>query len=84
MRIIILAFIISISLHLFLFTKYKFEKSTQNNNTEVKIEKKSEVKFVKLKKEEPVLNKKKCKDIEIMKANIIILIARLYYNSANK
>jgi protein TonB len=57
MRIIILAFIISISLHLFLFTKYKFEKSTQNNNTEVKIEKKSEVKFVKLKKEEPVVNK---------------------------
>ena len=64
MRIIILAFIISISLHLFLFTKYKFEKSTQNNNTEVKIEKKSEVKFVKLKKEEPVLNKSFEKEIK--------------------
>ena len=57
MRIIILAFIISISLHLFLFTKYKFEESTQNNKTEEKIEKKSDVKFVKLKKEEPIVNK---------------------------
>ena len=57
MRIIILAFIISISLHLFLFTKYEIEKSTQNNITEEKIEKKSDVKFVKLKKEEPIVNK---------------------------
>ena len=57
MRIIILAFIISISLHLFLFTKYKFEESTQNSKTEEKIEKKSDVKFVKLKKEEPIVNK---------------------------
>ena len=57
MRIIILAFIISISLHLFLFTKYKFEESTQNNKTEEKIEKKSDVEFVKLKKEEPIVNK---------------------------
>lgn len=57
MRIIILAFIISISLHLLLFVKYNFENSIKNDKTEEKIEKKSDVKFVKLKKEEPILEK---------------------------
>ena len=57
MRIIILAFIISISLHLLLFVKYNFENSIKNDKTEEKIEKKSDVKFVKLKKEEPIVNK---------------------------
>ena len=57
MRIIILAFIISISLHLLLFVKYNFENSIKNDKTEEKIEKKSVVKFVKLKKEEPILEK---------------------------
>ena len=57
MRIIILAFIISISLHLILFVKYNFGNSIKNDKTEEKIEKKSDVKFVKLKKEEPILEK---------------------------
>ena len=57
MRIIILAFIISISLHLLLFVKYNFENSIKNDKTEEKIEKKSDVKFVKLKKEEPISEK---------------------------
>ena len=57
MRIIILAFIISISLHFFLFKMYKSEEYPKNNETEEKIIKKSDVKFVKIKKEEPILNK---------------------------
>ena len=57
MRIIILAFIISISLHLILFVKYNYGNSIKNDKTEEKIEKKSDVKFVKLKKEEPILEK---------------------------
>ncbi len=57
MRIIILAFIISISLHLLLFVKYNFENSIKNDKTEEKIEKKSDVKFVKLKKEESISEK---------------------------
>lgn len=52
MRIIILAFIMSISLHLLLFIKYNFENSIKNNKSEDKMEKKADVKFVKLKKEE--------------------------------
>ena len=57
MRIIILAFIISISLHLILFVKYNFGNSIKNDKTEEKIEKKSDVKFVKLKKEESISEK---------------------------
>ncbi len=55
MRIIILAFIISISLHFFLFNKYNTEELKKNSETKEKTEKKSDVKFVKLKKEEPVI-----------------------------
>lgn len=55
MRIIILAFIISISLHFFLFSKYKTEALQKNSGTKEKIEQKSNVKFVKLKKEEPIV-----------------------------
>ncbi len=57
MRIIILAFIISISLHFFLFKIYKNDEFPKNNDTEEKTIKKSDVKFVKIKKEEPVINK---------------------------
>ena len=57
MRIIILAFIISISLHLILFVKYNFGNSIKNDKTEEKIEKKSDVKFVKLKKKNLFLKK---------------------------
>jgi len=56
MRIIILAFIISISLHFFLFKIYKSEEYPKNNETEEKIIEKSNVKFVKIKKEEPIIN----------------------------
>ena len=52
MRIIILAFIISISLHFLAFNKYKDDEYKKNNQNDEKITKKSEVKFVKLKKQE--------------------------------
>ena len=52
MRIIILAFIISISLHFLAFNKYKNDEYEKNNQNDEKITKKSEVKFVKLKKQE--------------------------------
>ena len=54
MRIIILAFIISISLHFIVFSKYKIDQLSKN---EEKIVKKSDVKFVKLEKLEPKENK---------------------------
>ena len=57
MKIIILAFIISISLHFFLFKKYNSDEFTKNNQIQEEIVKKSDVKFVKLKKEEPIVNK---------------------------
>ena len=57
MRIIILAFIISISLHFFLFKKYNSDEFTKNNQIKEEIVKKSDVKFIKLKKEEPIVNK---------------------------
>ena len=57
MKIIILAFIISISLHFFLFKKYNSDEFTKNNQIKEEIVKKSDVKFIKLKKEEPIINK---------------------------
>lgn len=57
MKIIILAFIISISLHFFLFKKYNSDEFTKNNQIKEEIVKKSDVKFVKFKKEEPIVNK---------------------------
>ncbi len=58
MRIIILAFITSISLHLLLFINYKTEKNSQINvENKEKTEQKSDIKFVKIKKEEPILEK---------------------------
>ena len=56
MRIIILAFIISISLHFFLFKKYNNAEFKKNNQIKQEVIKKSDVKFIKLKKEEPITN----------------------------
>ena len=56
MRIIILAFIISISLHFFLFKKYNNDEFKKNNQIKQEVIKKSDVKFIKLKKEEPITN----------------------------
>ena len=56
MRIIILAFIISISLHFFLFKKYNNDEFKKNNQIKQEVIKKSDVKFIKLKKEEPIIN----------------------------
>ncbi len=58
MRIIILAFIISISLHFFLFHTYKNEEPKEENQKEEISQKKSDVKFVKLKPKEIVEEKK--------------------------
>ena len=52
MRIIILAFIISISLHFLVFNKYKDKEFIENKQKNEKPEKKSDVKFVKIKKQE--------------------------------
>ena len=56
MKIIILAFIISISLHFFLFKKYNNDEFKKNNQIKQEAIKKSDVKFIKLKKEEPIIN----------------------------
>ena len=52
MKIIILALIISISLHFLVFNKYKDKEFLENKQNDEKISKKSDVKFVKLKKPE--------------------------------
>lgn len=52
MRIIILAFIISISLHFLAFNKHKDKEFEKKNQSDEKLTKKSDVKFVKLKKQE--------------------------------
>jgi periplasmic protein TonB len=54
MRIIILAFIISISLHFLAFNKYKNKDFVENKQKEEIAIKKSDVKFVKLKKNEAI------------------------------
>ena len=56
MKIIILAFIISISLHFFLFKKYNNDEFKKNNQIKQEVIKKYDVKFIKLKKEEPITN----------------------------
>ena len=55
-KIIILSFIISISLHFFLFKKYNNDEFKKNNQIKQEVIKKSDVKFIKLKKEEPIIN----------------------------
>lgn len=66
MRIIILAFIISISLHFLAFNEYKNKEFIENKQKDEKPEKKSDVKFVKLKKEE-IKNIPESKKIEEIK-----------------
>jgi protein TonB len=57
MKIVILAFIISLSLHLFLFKKYENKELVENAQKKDLEEKKTDVKFVKLKKNEPIIEK---------------------------
>lgn len=57
MKILILAFIISISLHFIVFKKYDDKKIIENDKKEEIIEKKSEVKFVKIKPKEIIPEK---------------------------
>jgi periplasmic protein TonB len=52
MKIIILALIISISIHFFVFNTYKNKELIENKQKEEQITKKSDVNFVKLKKKE--------------------------------
>ncbi|GGD39724.1 hypothetical protein GCM10012288_12190 [Malaciobacter pacificus] len=66
MKLIIFAFIISISIHLLLFNNYKNEKIKEENYTNVeKSAKKSDIKYVTIKKQEPKKEiKKPVKEIE--------------------
>jgi len=57
MKIVILAFIISLSLHLFLFKKYENKELLKNSQKEEIENKKTDVKFVKLKENKPVIEK---------------------------
>jgi protein TonB len=71
MRIIILAFIISISLHFLAFNKYNNKEFIENKQKEEIITKKSDIKFVKLKKKESiqeVKNVSEAKEIEKIKS----------------
>lgn len=55
MKLIILAFIISISLHLLFFNSYKNKKLLENNSEKVEnVQKKSQIKYVKIKKQEEI------------------------------
>ncbi len=64
MRIIILAFIISISLHFFLFNQYKNKEIVKEQEIKEEKSKQTNVKFVKLKKEEPIISKPIEKKVE--------------------
>jgi protein TonB len=57
MKLIILASIISISLHLLLFTDYKLTKKIEENKNTLIKEKKANVTFVKIKKEKKLVKK---------------------------
>jgi protein TonB len=64
MKFIILAFIISISLHFFAFNKYKNKEFIENKQKEEIETKKSNVKFVKLKKNEIIQEVKNVPEIK--------------------
>ena len=64
MKIIILALIISISLHFLAFHNYGNKKLSENKQKDEIIEKKAEVKFVKLKKKEIVEEIKNIPEVE--------------------
>lgn len=71
MKIIILAFIISISLHFLAFNKYNNKEFIENKQKEEIVTKKSDIKFVKLKKKESiqeVKNVSEAKEIEEIKS----------------
>ncbi|QKJ22840.1 energy transducer TonB [Poseidonibacter lekithochrous] len=64
MKIIIFAFVVSISLHLLLFKQYKIEKAAQTKTNKNIDHKKSNVQFVKLKQIAPKPIKKEIKKVE--------------------
>lgn len=64
MKLIILSFIISISLHLFIFNDYELQKKQEVAKNEIKKEKKANVIFAKIKKEKKIVKK------EILKAKV--------------
>lgn len=68
MKIIIFAFVVSISLHLLLFKQYKIEKTLETKTNKNTQSKKSNVQFVKLKQIAPKAVKQEIKKIEPKKA----------------
>ena len=64
MKIIIFAFVVSISLHLLLFKQYKIEKTSQEQTHKDVAHQKSNVQFVKLKQIAPKPIKKEIKKVE--------------------
>ena len=69
MKIIILALIISISLHFIAFYNYENKEFNEKKHKEEIIEKKSEVKFVKLKKKEII---EEIKNTPIIEGGMVI------------
>jgi len=67
MKLIILAFIISISLHLLLFNNYKLAQKPNVNKKALEKEKKANVTFVKIKKEKKAEKKVTVKKTEVVK-----------------
>ena len=58
MKIIILAFLVSIALHLLVFESYKHKELNENEKKEEITEKKTDVKFIKLKQKENIQEQK--------------------------
>ena len=71
MKLIILAFIISISLHLLLFNDYKLKQKLESSEKLVKKDKKANVTFVKIKKEIKPVNKVVVKKTGPIKKRIV-------------
>jgi periplasmic protein TonB len=71
MKLIILAFIISISLHLLLFNDYKLKQKPKSNEKLVKKDKKANVTFVKIKKEIKPVEKVIVEKTEPIKKKIV-------------
>jgi protein TonB len=67
MKLIILASIISICLHLLLFNDYKFTKKPEETKKAIINKKKSNVTFVKIKKEKKIVKKVLVKKTEVIK-----------------
>ena len=71
MKIIILAFLVSIALHLLVFESYKHKELTENEKKEEITEKKTDVKFVKLKQKENIQEQKIETFVEEVKKPVI-------------